>query len=89
MTVTMIDRAAHAMYATVQPEWTWEEPDAELLRQMYRDNARPAILPIRNPSPAMESAGYDELQRSESISQTWCGSVPKAGHRQISCTPLY
>ena len=35
--MTMIDRAARAMYATVQPEWRWDDPDAELLRQMRGD----------------------------------------------------
>lgn len=71
MTMTMIDRAARAMYATVQPEWSWDDPDAELLRQLYSDNARPAILAIRDPSQAMENAGQDERQRSDTVARTW------------------
>lgn len=69
--MTMIDCAARAMHATVQPEWRWEDPDAELLRQMYRENARAAILAIRAPSQAMTRAGAHELQRGTSVAQTW------------------
>ncbi len=36
----MIERAARAMYDTVQPDWDWDTPDAELLRKMYRANTR-------------------------------------------------
>lgn len=55
--MTPIERAARAMYDTVQPEWEWDDPDAELMRRMYRENARAAILAIREPSEAMVRAG--------------------------------
>lgn len=48
-----IERAARAMYETVQPDWDWDDPDAELLRQMYRANARAAIAALHDPSEAM------------------------------------
>lgn len=51
--MTPIERAARAMYDTVQPEWDWDDPDAGPMRRLYRENARAAILAIREPSPAM------------------------------------
>ncbi|WP_235523646.1 hypothetical protein [Sphingobium sp. Leaf26] len=56
--MTMIERAARAMYDNVRPDWDWDDPDAELLRRMYRDNARAAIGALREPSDAVTSAGY-------------------------------
>lgn len=57
--MTPIERAARAMYEAVQPEWDWNDPDAELLRRMYRENARVAILSIRDPDELMEQAGAE------------------------------
>jgi len=57
--MTPIERAAHAMYAAVQPEWDWNDPDAELLRHMYRENARVAIKAIREPDELMAQAGAE------------------------------
>ncbi|MDF0542817.1 hypothetical protein PX699_10730 [Sphingobium sp. H39-3-25] len=48
--MTPIERAARAMYDTVQPDWDWDDPDAELLRRMYRENARAALFALRTPS---------------------------------------
>lgn len=69
--MTMIDRAARAMYDTVQPEWSWEDPEAELLRQMYKENARAAIQAIRNPSQAMEQAGSNALECDRNAARAW------------------
>ncbi|WIW90949.1 hypothetical protein K3M67_18040 (plasmid) [Sphingobium sp. V4] len=66
-----IERAARAMYESVQPEWDWDDPDAELLRRMYRDNARAAIGAIREPTDAVVSAGYNELVRYNSAADAW------------------
>lgn len=60
--MTPIERAARAMYDTVQPEWDWDDPDAELLRKMYRENARAAILAIREPSEAMREVNPSQGQ---------------------------
>ncbi len=57
MTTSPIERAARAMYDTVNPEWEWDDPDAEPLRRMYRENAKAAILAIREPSQAMLMMG--------------------------------
>ena len=54
-----IDRAARAMYDTVRPEWDWDDPDAEPMRRMSRDNAKAAILALKEPSEAMVDAGAD------------------------------
>lgn len=57
--MTPIERAAKAMYDAVQPEWDWNDPDAELLRRMYRDNARVAIAALREPDELMIQAGAE------------------------------
>jgi len=54
---TPLERAAHAMYNNVQPDWDWNDPDAEPLRKMYRDNARVAIMAVMEPSAAMIRKG--------------------------------
>lgn len=53
--MTAIERAARAMYDEVQPEWDWDDPDAELLRRMYRANARAAVAAIREPGIALDA----------------------------------
>jgi len=58
MTMNMIDRAALAMYAAVQPEWSWDDPDAELLRKMYKENVRMAVLAIRDDRVPRRSVAY-------------------------------
>ena len=45
--MTPIERAARAMHDAVQPEWDWNDPDAELLRQSYRKGACGTIAAIR------------------------------------------
>lgn len=50
---TPLERAARAMYDTVQPEWDWNDPDAEPLRTMYRQNARAAFTALMEPCPTM------------------------------------
>jgi hypothetical protein len=57
--MTPIERAARAMYDTVQPDWDWEDPDAELLRRMYRENARAALLALRTPSRQQCVIGHE------------------------------
>lgn len=57
--MTPIERAARAMYDVVQPEWDWNDPDAELLRRMYRKNARAAIAALREPDDLMVQAGAE------------------------------
>lgn len=57
--MTPLERAARAMYDNVQPEWDWDDPDAELLRRMYLDNARAALNAVREPTDAMKSAGAE------------------------------
>ena len=57
--LTPIERAARAMYKTVNPEWEWDDPDAWPLRKMYRENARAAILALKEPSETMINAGAD------------------------------
>lgn len=52
--MTGIERAARAMYDEVQPDWDWNDPDAELLRRMYRANARAALTAFREPGIAMD-----------------------------------
>jgi len=57
--MTPIERAAKAMYDSVQPEWDWNDPDAELLRRMYRENARVALVALREPDDLMIRAGAE------------------------------
>ena len=57
-----LERAARAMYANIQPDWDWDDPDAEPLRKMYRDNARIAFIAIMEPSAAMISKGNNQLE---------------------------
>ena len=57
--MTPIERAARAMYDAVQPEWDWNDPDAELLRQFYRKNACAAIAAVREPDEFMMQAGAE------------------------------
>lgn len=73
--MTMIERAARAMYDNVQPDWEWDDPDAELLRRMYRDNARAAIRALREPSDAVTSAGHDALLSHNSAGNAWRAMV--------------
>ncbi|MES1984045.1 MAG: hypothetical protein V4461_03725 [Pseudomonadota bacterium] len=65
--MTPIERAARAMYDAVLPEWSWDDPDAELLRKMYRANARAALLSLRDPTDAMCEAGGDHVTQGERI----------------------
>ncbi len=57
--MTPIERAARAMHDAVQPEWDWNDPDAELLRQLYRKNACAAISAICEPDEFMMHAGAE------------------------------
>jgi len=58
--MTAIERAARAMYDNVKPDWDWDDPDAELLRAMYRENARAAIAAIREPTHPMQAAAFNQ-----------------------------
>ncbi|WP_240334326.1 hypothetical protein [Sphingobium estronivorans] len=69
--MSTLERAARAMYETVQSEWDWDDPDAELLRRMYRDNARAAIRAIREPTETVVNAGYNELVCYNSAADAW------------------
>ena len=57
--MTPIERAARAIYEAVQPEWHWNDPEAELSRRMYRKNARAAIAALREPDDLMMQAGAE------------------------------
>lgn len=65
--MTPIERAARAMYDTVAPDWDWDDPDAELLRRMYRANARAALLSLREPTDAMCDAGGSHVEQTGRI----------------------
>lgn len=65
--MTPIERAARAMYDAVAPEWEWDDPDAELLRRMYRANARVALLAVREATDAMCEAGGDHVEQAGRI----------------------
>lgn len=58
---TPLERAARAMYDTVQPDWDWHDPDAEPMRRMYRDNARAAFMAVMEPGAAMIAKGERKL----------------------------
>ena len=64
--MTPIERAAKAMYDAVQPEWDWNDPDAELLRRMYRENARVAISALRDPDEFMIQSGAEIIRHISS-----------------------
>ncbi len=57
MPQTIIERAARAMYANVGPDWSWDDPDAEGMRHLYRENVRVALAALREPTEAMLAAG--------------------------------
>ncbi|WP_336960136.1 hypothetical protein [Sphingobium aquiterrae] len=84
--MTPIERAARAMYDTVQPDWDWDDPDAELLRRMYRENARAALLAIRSPSPDQCRIGHEAsaaqspagVSAHESVEAIWTAMVDAA-----------
>jgi hypothetical protein len=61
---TPLERAARAMYDNVQPDWDWNDPDAEPLRRMYRDNARVAFMAVMEPSAAMIGKGDGKVDTS-------------------------
>lgn len=50
-----VERAARAMYANIAPDWDWDDPDAEPMRRMYRDNARVVLATIRDPGVKMDA----------------------------------
>jgi hypothetical protein len=62
--VPPLERAARAMYDNVQPDWDWNDPDAQPMRQMYRDNARVAFMAVMEPSAAMVSRGEAKLDKA-------------------------
>lgn len=65
--MTPIERAARAMYETVAPEWDWADPDAELMRRMYRANAKAALQSLRSPTDAMCEAGGEHIEQASHI----------------------
>jgi hypothetical protein len=50
------------MYDQVQPEWEWNDPDAELLRRMYRANVRAALMALREPAAEMDADSIETWQ---------------------------
>lgn len=50
-----VERAARAMYANIAPDWDWDDPDAEPMRRMYRENARVVLATIRDPGVPMDA----------------------------------
>ena len=56
------ERAARAMYANIAPDWDWDDPDAEPMRRMYRDNARVVLATIRDPDLSMDSTALAAWQ---------------------------
>lgn len=64
---TPLERAARAMYENVQPDWDWNDPDAEPMRKMYRDNARVALMAVMEPSAAMIAKGDSKLATAGSL----------------------
>ncbi|RVT43802.1 hypothetical protein [Sphingobium algorifonticola] len=65
--MTPIENAARAMHAQTAPEWSWDDPDAELLRRLYRANARAALLSLRDPTDSMCEAGGDHVAQADRI----------------------
>jgi hypothetical protein len=60
--MTAIERAARAMYDEVQPDWDWSDPDAELLRRLYRANVRAALAALRDPGVGMDAGSLRAWQ---------------------------
>lgn len=50
------------MYDQVRPDWAWDDPDAELLRRMYRANVRAALIAIRDPGVDVEGDAVQSWQ---------------------------
>lgn len=65
--LTPLERAARAMYDTVQPDWDWSDPDAEPMRKMYRDNARAAFMAVMEPGAAMIGKGERKLDSGDCV----------------------
>ena len=68
--MTPVERAARAMYDVVSPDWAWDDPDAELLRRMYRANARAALGALREASAGMRQAGGDHLEGAQASAES-------------------
>ena len=54
-----MDRGKHAPFS---------DPDAELLRRMYRANARAALSALREASAAMIATGADHVAAAQDLS---------------------
>jgi hypothetical protein len=65
--LTPLERAARAMYDNVQPDWDWNDPDAEPMRKLYRDNARVAFMAVMEPSAAMIARGDSKLDGASGL----------------------
>lgn len=65
--LTPLERAARAMYANIQPDWDWSDPDAAPMRKMYRDNACVAFVAIMEPSAAMIRKGDSKLASADCL----------------------
>jgi hypothetical protein len=65
--VTPLERAARAMYDTIQPDWDWSDPDAAPMRKMYWDNARAAFVAVLEPSAAMIRKGQSKLESADCL----------------------
>ena len=57
--MTPIETAARAMHASIQPapDWAWDDPMFEPVREIYRWGIRAALEAMREPSQAMTRAG--------------------------------
>jgi len=78
--MTPVETAARAMYDSVAPDWQWDDPDAELLRRMYRANARAALLSLREPTDAMCEAGGDHVAQGDrlTVDSIWTAMMDAA-----------
>lgn len=65
-----IEHAARAMYDAVAPDWDWDDPDAELLRRMYRANARAALAALREATVTMRSQGDAHLSSADASAES-------------------
>ncbi|QUT04363.1 hypothetical protein KFK14_14960 [Sphingobium phenoxybenzoativorans] len=68
--MNIVERAARAMFATANQLHDWNEPNAEPLRKIYRENARAALHAIREPDEEMIGAADDLTDTHANIHPT-------------------
>ncbi|WP_336958306.1 hypothetical protein [Sphingobium aquiterrae] len=59
MTVSPIERAARAMYDVAKPDWDWNDPSTESLRQTYREKVQAVLTAIHEPGEEAVEAGME------------------------------